>query len=450
MSRAPEAAGLVDGSDVRSSALRSGDRQRHYLFLQGPLSALYRRIGAELARAGHRVSRVNFCAGDWLDWPGATARSYRGPYSAWPDHIADLLDREGVTDLVLHGDTRPYHREAVLAAQARGLAVHVSELGLLRPGFMTLERGGLVTLSRFPADPQSVRAIASQAEPVDLSPCFPGSFALEAWQDVTYHLANVLLSFRYPHHRRHTPQAPLADYACWVRRLLGSSARKAAAEKTERAHLRRARPFFLLPLQVEGDYQVRAHSPFGTMRQALGHILASFATHAPAHVDLLVKTHPLDNGASDWRAVIASSSAGRALGERVVLLDGGNLDTLLARAQGVVTVNSTAGLEALRADVPVKALAPALYDMPGLTHQGGLDGFWQAPKPAEPELVVDFVTALAATTQVRGSIHNREGLGVAVREITSRLLEPAFPEPVWMSEAPPPRLAAARILGVPL
>jgi capsular polysaccharide export protein len=57
---------------------------------------------------------------------------------------------------------------------------------------------------------------------------------------------------------------------------------------------------------------------------------------------------------------------------------------VLAPAAGVVTVNSTAGLQALREGKPVVALGRALYDMPGLTFQGArplLDRGRRRPTP---------------------------------------------------------------------
>lgn len=135
-----------------SGAAEAGGGRRHYLFLQGPLSPLYRRVGRGLIAAGHAVTRVNFCGGDWLHWHGRETTQFRGRRSDWAACVSGMFDRLGVTDLVLHGDTRPYHREAVKQAEARGITVHVTELGLLRPGFLTHETGGLVTLSRFPDD----------------------------------------------------------------------------------------------------------------------------------------------------------------------------------------------------------------------------------------------------------------------------------------------------------
>lgn len=418
--------------------------RRHFLFLQGPLSPLYRRIGARLGQAGHRVSRVNFCAGDWLHWHGRGTECWRGPLAGWPDAVARRIAGEAVSDLVLHGDTRPYHRPAVLAAEAAGIAVHVTELGLLRPGFMTLERGGLATLSRFPQDPAAIRDIAGAAGEPDLSPRFPASFALEAWQDLSYHLPNVAAAPFFPHYRRHTPLHPLHDYALWLKRLATAPGRRRIAARRQAGLLADPRPFFVLPLQVEGDYQIVAHSPFASMREALAFVVGDFLDNAPEEARLVVKTHPLDNGLIDWEGELDR----RGDGERVMLLDGGSLDALWPRVSGLVTVNSTAGLDGLRKGVPVKTLVPALYDIDGMTHRGDLASFWRAPTPPDMALAGDFIKALAAATQLRGSIHSREGLKTAVETISARLLEggPSAPS----SSAEPPRLARARALGVRL
>ncbi len=81
-----------------------------------------------------------------------------------------------------------------------------------------------------------------------------------------------------------------------------------------------------------------------------------------------------------------------------------------------MTLNSTAGLEALQAGVPVKTLVPAHYDIAGLTHQGDLASFWNNPDQPDRDLLLAYVQALAASTQVRGSIHNSEGVAVAAKK----------------------------------
>src|ERR1700741_1031180 len=124
--------------------------QLHFLFLQGMPSPFFRRIAAGLAARGCRTTGMNFCLGDWLFWGGRNAVNYRGSLADWPAFIDAFLVRESVTDLVLLGEQRRYHREAIQAAQARGIRVTVTDFGYLRPDWITLERDGMSGNSRFP------------------------------------------------------------------------------------------------------------------------------------------------------------------------------------------------------------------------------------------------------------------------------------------------------------
>ncbi|BDY16521.1 hypothetical protein Sulfitobl28_24910 [Sulfitobacter pontiacus] len=118
-------------------------RERVFLFLQGPHGPFFNRLGKMLRLAGAQVWRVGFNAGDRAFW--FHPRSYipfRGTADTWKDTFVALLADKGVTDIVLYGDTRPIHAQAVAEAKARGLTVHVFEEGYMRPYWVTYERGG--------------------------------------------------------------------------------------------------------------------------------------------------------------------------------------------------------------------------------------------------------------------------------------------------------------------
>ena len=76
-------------------------------------SPFYRRIAEHLKAHGCRVTRINLSAGDWMFWHGQDTVSYRGRLSHWPGFITRFMQDQGVTDLVLLGEKRRYHREAV-------------------------------------------------------------------------------------------------------------------------------------------------------------------------------------------------------------------------------------------------------------------------------------------------------------------------------------------------
>jgi capsular polysaccharide export protein len=113
------------------------------LLLQGPPSRFWGELGDGFAAAGCRVLKVNFCLGDRVYWGRRESVPFRGRRSAWPEFLADLLDRHDVTDMLYYGDRMPYHATAAEIAGRRGIRTHAVEFGYLRPGWLTLERGGM-------------------------------------------------------------------------------------------------------------------------------------------------------------------------------------------------------------------------------------------------------------------------------------------------------------------
>jgi len=407
--------------DLKAPVPPPSPDRRTFLFLQGPLAPFFRRIAARLEARGHRCLRVNLNLGDALFWRRPGGIAYRGRRCGWPAFVADLLDREEVTDVVLMAEQRWHHRVAIAQAQARGIRVVATDFGYLRPDWITLERDGMTGWSRFPRDPDAIRALARAVPSPDLRRHYEDSFFWLAFWDVLYHASAILGWCLFPFHRWEHVHHPLAVYAGMVPRLLTSRRRERRARRLIEAVRSDARPYFLFPLQMENDAQIQAYSPYRDLDEPIAAVVASFATHAPGDARLLVKLHPLDPGLRDFGRVVRREAARAGVAERVSFFDGGSLDRLLAGARGVVTINSTAGLWALRHDCPVVTLGDAVYNVPGLVTIGALDGFWRDPRPPDPELRDAFIRAVAGTIQVRGVYHLEPGLSAAVEAAAERL-----------------------------
>src|SRR5216117_2366573 len=119
-------------AEPEESGLAAAGKQRSFLFLQGPISDFFDRLGRALIARGHRVHRINLHFGDQLFWR-LPATHFRGQLAEWRGFVARMLDEHQVTDLVLHGDRRPYHIVAAEEARARGIAVIATDLGYVRP-----------------------------------------------------------------------------------------------------------------------------------------------------------------------------------------------------------------------------------------------------------------------------------------------------------------------------
>lgn len=402
--------------------------RRHFLFLQGGVSALFARLALQLERSGHRVSRLNFCSGDQLLWPRPGAIAFRAPLVRLQQDLSALLGERQITDLLLFGASRPVHRSAIAVATELGLRVHLLEEGYLRPNWLTVERAGPGGESLLPRDPDWYRRAAGwlpdhPVRPPDQAPMPSSDLKARALWGAAYQLARLADPLRFPHYRSHRCDPLLAEVRGWLRRFSCLPLQRAADSAQIDALLESDAPLFLLPLQLHGDAQVVCHSGFASMQELIDRVVGSFARHAPAQARLLIKNHPLDSGLRDLAGQVRRAAEAAQVKPRVHYLETGDLSRLFDAAAGLVTINSTSGLSALLRQCPTIVLGQAIYDLPGLTFQGGLDHFWQEPRPPDPGLAAAFRRVLIHSSQVPGNLYTAQGIRTALRGIEPFLAE---------------------------
>lgn len=397
--------------------------------------------------AGHVARRVNFNAGDALYWGLGEAVSWRGRSADLRAFYQQQFDTWSVTDIVLFGDCRPVHRPAIEQARRQGVRVHVFEEGYFRPHCVTLERDGVndrspvAALLREPHWPD-----APEPRPMTR---FPAPFWRRAVHDVIYHLAGLANPLAYPFYRTHAPCAAPIEYAGYIRRLPTLRWHRQRDDAHLKTLLRERRRFYVLPLQMEGDAQIREHSPFADMREVMTRVMRSFARCAPADAVLVVKNHPLDPGLARHGRTARALAHQHGIASRVVYMETGQLPRLLRRAAGVVTVNSTVGTLALEAGLPLMVLGKALYKLPRLAHGGELDTFWMHGARPDTQRFEHFRRLLLARATINGGLYSPQGIALAVRTSLPRLLEGVIiprSEPGFATSGPvavPGRLALA-------
>lgn len=421
--------------------------RRVFLFLQGPPSMFADELAGALEALGHRCLRINLAAGDRMYWRRGGATNYRGRFAEWGGYVGAFMAREGVTDLLYYADRLPYHRIAAAEGRARGVTCVCYEFGYLRPDWITFERDGMGTYSHFPDDPDTIRAAAAALPEPDGTVRYRYPFHTEAFNEVVYNLANVFLPWLHPGYRSDTYYHPVIDYLSWGPRLVSGWLSAGKARRVIAAAKSGTDPVYVLPMQLQSDYQIRDNSPFAHLSDVVRLVLASFAAHAPANARMIVKLHPLDNGMEHWGRVTRRVAGELGIADRVAYIDGGDLYGLLAGARGAVVVNSTVGLHALRLDCPVKVLGVAIFDVPGLTFQGALDRFWTEATPPDAALRDAFLRLLAAATQVKGCFYTAAGRAAGAAE-AARRLDAGEISGFGAYVDPPPRLDRARRLGM--
>lgn len=392
--------------------------ERVFLFLQGPLSTYYSEVAAELQATGSRVHKIHLCGNDIADWSHGDPIHYSGGLEDWPEFLADTAHGLGITDIVLHGDRRPYHIPAIEWALANSVQVHVTELGYLRPDWMTIEPFGVSVRSRFPTKSAAIQKLAGHGTAYKEQTLYRDEAMLMILQEFRWTLFNLIYRFRFPNFVSHRTQSPWVVYPGWVlsrlRNLFRGNGQPSRFPEP---------PYYVMALQLEGDLQLVENSPFSGMAEAIEEVMASFANHAPENASLVFKLHPHEYRRRERHRDVKRIACAYGLQDRVRLVENTPITELCKNAQGFVTVNSSAGLEALAAGTPVHTITRTIYSVEGLVFDGGLDEFWTCGKMPDPLLLDRLKQALAAKIQVRGTLYNRDGRKNAARETAAKIIE---------------------------
>ena len=400
---------------------------RHFLFLQGPHGPFFRQLARALERTGARCSAVAFNAGDeafWRPLPGLIR--FDGPVQEWPAALEEIIAGRGITDLALYGDTRPIHAAGVRIARRRGLALHVFEEGYLRPNWISYERGGsnanspLMRLSL-----EKMRAaLPAGAPPMERPPGHWGDLRAHVFYGALYHALLMAGAGRYRHYRSHRDIPVRREALLQIRRLALMPALWLERALSTRRILQGGFPFSLVLLQLAHDASFRDHSPYESQEAFIGDVIEAFAEGAPAHHHLVFKTHPLEDGREPLGRLIRRISRARGLSGRVHLVRGARLAPLLDAATSAVTVNSTAGQQALWRGLPLLAMGRAIYSHPGLASEQSPRAFFADPAPPDAESYAIFRRFLLATSQITGSFYSARGRQMLLRRLPDLMLRP--------------------------
>jgi len=406
------------------------DATRHFLFLQGPHGPFFHALAAMLGRAGAQVWRVGFNAGDRAFWFGAPGYiPFHGRPEDWPATLAGLIDRHAITDIVLYGDTRPVHAQAVALARTRGLTVHVFEEGYMRPFWVTYERGGTNGHSRLmDTTVEEMRRALDQSDlDVPEPPAHWGDMRHHILYGALYHWFVLFRNGEYRNFRRHRELTVARETWLYTRRLLLMPF-IAAERSLATARIRLSGyPYHLVLLQLEHDASFRMHSPFTRMEEFIRLVLDGFARGAPPHHHLVFKAHPLENGRSPLRRMIRDIATELGVQARVHYVAGGKLARLLDHARTAVTVNSTAAQQVLWRGIPLKVFGRAVYAKPEFASALPLAEFFAQPGRPDTRAYKDYRRYLLETSQVPGGFYSARGRRQLLRQVVDMMLAPEDP-----------------------
>ena len=383
------------------------------LLLQGPVGDFFQRLAGWLTANGKTVHKFNFNAGDDYFYPPTQAHTvaFNDSYDAFPEFLQKYIIQHQIQAVVCFGDTRPYHLLAKRIANENQASFWAFEEGYFRPYYITLEKDGVNAFSPLPrrADffleqfPKLAQQEYEAPTPVR------GGFTPMAKNAIRYYIELFRNPRKYPdyiHHRASNAGHYLKLWSISILKRLNYYIEDIQIAK--RVEAGKYGKFFIVPLQVFNDSQVRIHCDFSSVRSFLLHVLASFAAHAPADTNLIIKHHPMDRGFIDYsRDIKRFIKKHPKLKGRITYVHDVPLPVFLRHGLGMVTINSTSGLSGLIHNMPVKVLGRAHYDIPGITDQNTLAEFWNHPTPPDSDLFHAYRMYHLNVTQINGNFYSQ-------------------------------------------
>lgn len=233
--------------------------------------------------------------------------------------ICEAALRRGVTHLGMWNGQGGQRRTLVMVAQRLGLATLFAELAPIA-GHVTLDPSGVNAAGMLPQDPAYYRGWAS---------AHPDRGAVGQWRE----------------------------------RLVA----RAGVKRESQGDVGTG-PFLFVPLQVRGDTQIGIHGGWIGSVPAFIEEVAKAAQLMPVGWRVVFREHPSDRTGN-------AEQLARLVGPRVAVDNDTDTFELVRRSEGVVTVNSSVGMQALLFGKPVLVLGRANYAVPGVTAT--------APRPEE-------------------------------------------------------------------
>ncbi len=414
----------MDAAQAGQDATPLPKRARHFLLLQGPCGVFFRELQKSLLRSGHKCTRVVLNGGDLVNSLFGKSLIYKRAFADWPAWIAATAAREKITDLVIYGDCRPYHRAAMAQLKPLGIRVHVLEEGYLRPNWVTCEAEGVNGNSVF------TKLDLDAVDSTGLDPYDPGKEAQIRGSHIRYMITGFsyycwtwFLTPLFPRYVSHRELDIIGEAALWLGRLFSKPLRKNRTKHALRNIEQLGKPVHLVLLQLNGDSQIKEHSRFSSVRHFVEFCIAEFAASRTTESLLVFKNHPLDNGVINFTRLIREEQARYGLSGRVFFVETSKLVPLLEKSISVTAVNSTACHQALRRGIPTMVLGEAIFNHPHIVPRMRLADFFRLRPRKDTAHYEKLVSLLRMTCQFNGGYYSPQGWQTLLPSLTAAMLD---------------------------
>lgn len=373
----------------------------HILLLQGPLGSFFQNFSHWLNNQNIRVSKINFNGGDWFYSRHINSFNFNEPLANFYVWLDEIVKVNQIDAIVCFGDCRPQHQIAKQVCESLDIDFFVFEEGYIRPDYITFEYQGVNGNSSWSHDDTLLLPV-KVVDPINAHQKFIKMVGFA----IAYYIAMSFGKLWFAHYKHHRNTSTLSETKAWLisgyRRLV-NIVDEAKKMNFIQAHLKDK--YFICALQVFNDYQVRVHSQYNDVTEFINEVIISFAGNADKSTYLVFKHHPMDRGYRNYEHFINELTKKFGIEDRVYYVCDVHLPTLIEHSLGMVTINSTTGLQSLFRHKPVKALGTAIYNLNGVSSQLSLNRFWREYITTDMSKYPLFKDNLIYFTQLNGSFY---------------------------------------------
>ncbi|EAL7864855.1 capsule biosynthesis protein [Campylobacter coli] len=379
---------------------------KNVLLLQGPVGTFFHRLAIKMEKNKTKVLKLNFNGGDFFFYPNG--KRCKCDEKDLENFYENFFKEKKIDAIVMYNDCRLIHAKAIKVARKLGIGIWIFEEGYLRPYCITFEKDGVNANSSLPRDKNFYLScnILTKESIKEI----PGGFKFMAFSAFLYWFFSFLLAPFFNNKLHHRTLYPF-EFLFWFRSLYRKYLYKLTEKKLNQKIYSLEKKYFLAVLQVYSDTQINHHYK-KSIEEFIEELILSFANHARAKSYLVFKHHPMDRGYRNYSKLINELSQKYHVEGRILYVHDTYLPTLLKRALGCITINSTVGLSAILESCPTKVCGNAFYDFEGLAYPKKLQFFWReahAYKP-NPSLVLNFKNYLLNTNQFNGNFYKNSFL----------------------------------------
>ncbi|EFM0777248.1 capsule biosynthesis protein [Campylobacter coli] len=376
------------------------------LLLQGPVGTFFHRLAIKMEKNKTKVLKLNFNGGDFFFYPNG--KRCKCDEKDLENFYENFFKEKKIDAIVMYNDCRLIHAKAIKVARKLGIGIWIFEEGYLRPYCITFEKDGVNANSSLPRDKNFYLScnILTKESIKEI----PGGFKFMAFSAFLYWFFSFLLAPFFNNKLHHRTLYPF-EFLFWFRSLYRKYLYKFTEKKLNQKIYSLEKKYFLAVLQVYSDTQIKYHYK-KSIEDFIEELILSFANHARAKSYLVFKHHPMDRGYRNYSKLINELSQKYHVEGRILYVHDTYLPTLLKKALGCITINSTVGLSAILEGCPTKVRGNAFYDFEGLAYPKKLQFFWReahAYKP-NPNLVLNFKNYLLNTNQFNGNFYKNSFL----------------------------------------